>query len=59
MGNMSHCKFENTYNNLQDCYKVIANDKELLSKSEEKYKQKLVQLCCDIAADFIEEEDEN
>ena len=59
MSNMGYCKFENTYNDLQNCYEAIANDKEPLSKSEEKYKQKLIKLCCDIAADFIEEEDED
>ena len=55
MGNMAHCRFENTYNDLQDCYETIANSKEPLSKSEEKYKQKLIKLCYDIAVDFSEE----
>mgnify|MGYP001593809250 CR=1 FL=1 len=41
MSNMSYCRFENTYNNLRDYYKIMANEiisDELLSISEEKYK---------------------
>lgn len=59
MSNMDYCRFENTYNDLQDCYETIANSKEPLSKSEEKYKQKLIKLCYDIAADFSEEMEED
>ena len=54
MSNMEYCRFENTYNALQDCYEAIANDTEKLSTSEGKYKQKLVQLCKDVALDFSE-----
>ena len=54
MSNMSYCRFKNTYNDLQDCYEIIANSNEPLSISEEKYKQKLLKLCKDIALDFTE-----
>lgn len=57
MSNMEYCRFENTYNALQDCYETIANSNEPLSVSEVKYKQKLIRLCYDIAADFSEEEE--
>ena len=54
MSNMSYCKFENTYNDLQDCYETITNNNELLSPSEEKCKKKLIKLCKDVALDFAE-----
>ena len=54
MGNMAYCKFENTYNDLQDCYEIIANSNEPLSSSEEEYKKKLIKLCKDVALDFAD-----
>lgn len=51
---MAYCRFQNTYNNLQECYDIMANDDKPLSESEEKYKQKLLKLCKDIALDFCE-----
>jgi hypothetical protein len=49
MANMSYCRFENTYEDLKDCYENIDNDD--LSESEKKFKDKLVNLCCEIAKD--------
>lgn len=56
MANMSYCRFENTYNDLKDCYNNI-EDRDL-SESEEMYKDKLVDLCKRIAEEFTEDDDE-
>ena len=50
MGNMSYCKFENTYNNLENCF----NDMEALSKSEIRYRNKLIELCGNIWKEYGE-----
>ncbi len=46
MANMSYCRFENTFKDLQDCYDNMDVDK--LSESEIKYKEKLIELCSEI-----------
>jgi hypothetical protein len=51
MGNMSHCRFNNTLNDLQDCYDNMHED---LSESEEAAKIELISLCADIAAEWGE-----
>jgi len=44
MSNMSYCRFENTYRDLQDCAYHITDDLE--DKSDEKrYRNKLINLC--------------
>lgn len=48
MGNMSYCRFENTYHDLQDCYEAIMEEEEL-SERETKYKDRLINLCSKIA----------
>lgn len=58
MGNMSYCRFENTYHDLLDCQEHF-DDKEGdggddLSASEAKYRAKLVKLCHAIADDWDE-----
>lgn len=65
MSNMSHCRFENTYVDLQDCYDALTEAgsiKEVegnANQYEKKYIRKLVKLCKDIVADFEEEEEDN
>ena len=60
MGNLSYCRFENTYADLQDCHETLANNQiDELSESEKKYAQKLIKLCRDIADDFLDDEDED
>jgi hypothetical protein len=57
MANMSHCRFENTFNDLKDCYEALANKPfNELSERELKYATKLITLCKDINADFGEED---
>jgi hypothetical protein len=63
MGNMRHCRFENTYHDLVDCYEALGEEGvDSLVKNanqyEKKYITKLIKLCSDIAADFMEEAEE-
>lgn len=53
MANMSYCRFENTLEDLQDCYDNIDNDN--LSLSEKEARKKLIKLCIDIALDYGDE----
>lgn len=47
MANMAYCRFENTYNDLQDCNEHL-DDKDL-SDIEKKFRNRLFGLCKDIA----------
>lgn len=47
--NMSYCRFENTYNDLKDCYDNMEDD---LSKEESEYRESLISLCKDIYHEF-------
>ena len=64
MANMSYCRFENTYGDLQECYDALTEAgsikevEENANQYEKKYIRKLVELCKDIAADFGDEEEE-
>ena len=55
MGNMSYCRFENTFKDLDDCYEALANGDLPDSESETKYINKLIGLCRDIADDIKED----
>ena len=59
MSNMSYCRFENTYSDLEDCYEALCEDSKELSESEQSYKKKLIELCKTIADKFSEEETED
>lgn len=54
MSNMSYCRFENTYSDLKDCYNNINENLRGMSKSELKYRDKLIQLCQDILDEAVE-----
>ena len=57
MGNMSYCRIENTFRDLQDCKEALDNKPfEELSESEQKYRNYLVALCKEIADEYDEEE---
>lgn len=43
MANMSYCRWENTYNDLNDCADHVNDDD--LSKSEGNYRIRLIHLC--------------
>jgi len=58
MGNMSYCKFENTYKDLADCAESLYNEgTEELESSELRYALKVIELCKEIAENFNEIED--
>jgi len=46
MSNMSYCRFENTYQDLEECYSHLEDDN--LSSSEFRYRQDLIELCRNI-----------
>lgn len=49
MGNMGYCRFQNTRQDLQDCYDhLFDND---LSEDEERARKRLIRLCQEIAAE--------
>ncbi len=59
MGNMSYCRFENTYEDLVDCCEALQESElDELSETERKYAEKLIKLCKKIADNFGEESDE-
>ena len=64
MANMSYCRFENTYVDLQDCYDALTEAggikevEENANQYEKKYIRKLVELCKDIVADFGDEDED-
>ena len=53
MGNMGYCRFENTLDDLEDCYENM--DSSDLSESEDRCRKRLIKLCVDIAGDFGDE----
>lgn len=55
MGNMSYCRFENTYKDLADCLGAL-KDGDQLSETEHKYRNKLIAMCKEIADDYEEED---
>lgn len=65
MSNMSYCRFENTYNDLQDCYDALVEAgsiekyEEGCNQYERPYVRNLVELCREIITDFGDEEDED
>jgi hypothetical protein len=56
MSNMSYCRFENTYHDLQDCMESMDDDD--LSTSEEEYRRRLIQLSKQIAEEYGNEMEE-
>lgn len=61
MINMSHCRFENTYMALRECYEALveAGDIESLiaesNEYEKRYIKALINMCKDIINDFDDE----
>jgi hypothetical protein len=56
--NMSYCRFENTFHDLVACAEAIENGSDDLSPTEARYKDKLIQLCREIAEQAGDEEEE-
>lgn len=55
MGNMSYVRFENTYDDLLDCFDHLED--EDLSQSEQRSRMRLIDLCRRIAEAYPEEEE--
>jgi hypothetical protein len=61
MSNMSYCRFENTYPDLQDCYDALHEEggvkqaEEEANEYERPYIKRLIELCKDIVDDFGDE----
>ena len=58
MSNMSYVRFENTYRDLKDCAENM-DEPENLSLDEQKYRKRMIELCCEIAAAYGEREGED
>lgn len=56
MANMSYCRFENTLRNLRDCAGHIFDE---LSETEERCKNRLIEVCRDIVEESDNEADED
>lgn len=55
MGNMSYCRFENTLSDLEDCYEHM--DDNDLSKREIESRKKLIELCREIEACYMDDDE--
>ena len=51
MSNMSYCRFQNTLQDLRDCYESM-DDKDL-SDEEKRARRSLLKLCAKIADDYV------
>jgi hypothetical protein len=49
MANMSYCRFQNTVQDLQDCYDHLDDDD--LSEAEQEARKRLLKLCQQIVGD--------
>lgn len=64
MANMSYCRFENTYKDLQDCLEALENEggvtgvEEGANQYEKPYIRRLVELCIEIADNYEDELEE-
>ncbi len=53
MGNMSYCRFENTYQDLKECWENWEDPQDERSASEKKYQELIRKLCCEIAQEAM------
>lgn len=50
---MSYCRFQNTLGDLRDCQEALDyGEAENLSEEEEKAKDRLIEICSEIAGDY-------
>lgn len=54
---MGHCRFQNTYQDLLDCYDNMELS-EQVSREEKRDKGRLIELCREIADEYEDEEGE-
>ena len=55
MANMSYCRFENTAEDLEDCFDHM--DEKDLSDTEVRGRKRIIRMCVDIAIDYGHEID--
>jgi len=55
MSNMSYCRWENTYRDLNDCYQSMLEEDEELSESEAMYKKLLLEVAKKMVAQSEED----
>ena len=56
MSNMSYCRFQNTVDDLQDCFDHFGDDD--ISKEEFRARKRLLKICKDIVGDYSEDEED-
>jgi len=49
---MSYCRFQNTVGDLEDCYDHIDLNENDLSPDEEDARERLIEICVDIALEY-------
>lgn len=59
MANMSYCRFENTLEDLRDCYDHMDDDASDMNEYEIPAREKLIELCVTIARDYGDLEEDN
>ncbi len=55
MANMSYCRFQNTLSDMLDCQMALEDGKEL-SKEESSARESLLQLCRELADEYLDED---
>lgn len=56
MANMSHCRFHNTLQDLQECMEALNNGEyDTLSPNEKKNADRMIKICNQIAEDYCED----
>lgn len=55
MSNMSYCRFQNTLQDLRDCYEHLQDSD--LSDDEDRARRRLINLCIDIADEVGDNEE--
>ncbi len=61
MSNMSYCRFENTFGDLEDCYHALHEEggvegvEQDANEYEKPYIKRLIELCKDIVEEFGDE----
>jgi len=57
MNNMAYCRFQNTENDLEDCYDHFGD--EDISKEEFRARKRILEICKDIVDEYSAEKEEN
>ncbi len=58
MSNQSYCRFQNTLQDLRDCYDNISSDPDM-GVEESRARERLIDICCDIGLAYGDEVNRN